>query len=415
MFRKKATLLLNFLKKHIEGPKQGSKQWKADREESVGGSDLDRLIQNEKSFIADKLGLVRKYNNIQMNMGNIFEDSLREFVEYMLGTQIYETTGIPSKQVKGKHYSPDGLGMVKLLVDKWDDIDYECYMYFLTLFEFKITFSREMKHGEVYSKYLPQILSGMSDLDIPDVCIYVETNLRLCNYEDLDNTPKCIEWLYKKPPNPLGLKPMKYGFLGFYTLDQNPQVPEDEDPFLQIMLNEWLSTTADIGNITDFAKSESEKYLNYLFQLVKLGIVKQWQSGSYYSAKEINGMKCKWLRNQRRRVKDQIPIMDSELAEFVKIPGIYRIGILGFKLFDLNMVTVEKEPDYTKKYETEITRAIANIKKIKQIACDNFEYRQQLLNEIYPSPLDYAKDEIGDIELDSSLDQMTELVLSSYS
>jgi hypothetical protein len=382
MFQVKSLKLEKFREIHGAGPAQGSAAWLAGREESIGGADLKNLMSNPKELIRDKLGLKPRFNNVQMSIGNVFEHVLRDTMTYILKSDIHETSSIPSALVPGKHYSPDGLAVVNLLCDRWNDIPYEFRMHFIALFEFKIVYSREIKHGQVFPAYVPQIMSGMSDLQIPELCIYCEGNLRMAEFEDLDNTPSCIRWLQPKP-NPHQLTPISYGFLGLYCDVKNPTVAED----YQLLLNSWLEESHDKHKLIDFAKLGDQKQLNALFQLIKSGDVKVWSSQRYYSSQRFLELKTNWLRRQRRYPPDQTVDMDTELIKFFREgpPTRARIGIIGFKLFDLNIVTVQKDPQYTLKYKELIVETVQNIKKIKATCGDDMDKRELMLEELYPT------------------------------
>jgi hypothetical protein len=396
--KEKLKILKEFLLKHIDGPAQGTQAWLDQR--GIGGSELDMLISDPARLIAQKVGLDKLPDMLAMKWGNILEDTLRDTMKYILKTNIWEATSVPSALVAGKTYSMDGMGLVRLLCDRWNDEPYEFHMFFLALFEFKCLYSRAPEYGKVFSKYIPQVLSGMSDLQIPELCIYVEGVFRLARFDQLDNSPDCETWL-QRDPNPRVLTPLSYGFLGFY-IESHQLLNKIEDDWERRMLENWVARET-----TDFAKLESPKLLNVLFKYVKAGIVNVWHSDRCYFSKRFAQLDCDWLRGQRIKVPNKIVDMDTELKsyyfKFIEPQKFYNLGVLGFKLFDINIVTVEKDPLYTKKYESNITIATDQIKQLKSIADIN-EKREayyQMFPEKRPPPED-----MPDVDDPSSIESL---------
>ena len=393
--KEKLKILKEFLLKHIDGPAQGTQAWLDER--GIGGSELDMLISDPARLIAQKVGLDKIPDMLAMKWGNILEDTLRDTMKYILKTNIWEATSVKSALVPGKTYSMDGMGLVRLLCDRWNDQPYEFHMFFLALFEFKCLYSRAPEYGKVFSKYIPQVLSGMSDLQIPELCIYVEGVFRLARFEQLDYTPDCETWL-QRDPNPRMFNPLSYGFLGFY-IESFSELQKIEDDWERRTIEDWVSRET-----TDFAKLESPKLLNVLFKYVKLHIIKVWKSDRCYFSKRFEELDCDWLRGQRLKVNNKIIDMDNQLKEyylnFIQPQQFYNLGILGFKLFDINIVTVEKDPFYTKKYEKNIISATNQIKQLKAIA-DIDQRREayyQMFPEKRPPPPDMPEDDPNSIE-----------------
>ena len=67
-------------------------------------------------------------------------------------------------------------------------------------------------------------------------------------------------------------------------------------------------------------------------------------------------------------------------------------GIIPWKLFDINLVTVEKEVGYTKKHEQLIHDTLAHIKQLNSI-----ENEEEKYNKFYQDTAGYVvKHELGD-------------------
>lgn len=366
MYKQKLIEIKEFLKDYKDQPKQGTEAWKEMR--GIGGSELNLLLKDERRLVGQKVGVVKNMgdNILSCNWGSVLENTLRNIVSLVYRTPIFEATSIPSAEVRGKTYSMDGMGVCRFYCDEWNDKDYNFFMYFLTLFEFKCPWSREIVQGEVYPDYIPQVLSGMCDLGLPEIALYIEGVFRISRFEELGNNPHVEDWLHVSSSskswlahsgNPRAQLPMCYGFLGFYM--EEALIP-DESGWL---LLDWISN----GNI-DFAKLESQGQLNLLFKWVRQGLVKTWGSEIVFQRREW--ARCRWFADQRIPIRDHHVDMDSEAVAFHRwcldgnrIP----LGIMGWKLLDINAVPVEKQTGYTKQYEHQITSALEKVSRLKAI------------------------------------------------
>lgn len=366
MYKIKLEAIERFLEPYKNQPRQGSEAWKAMR--GIGGSELNMLLKDEKRLVGQKVGLVRGMSDgiLSCNWGSVLEATLRDITSRVLCTPIFEATSIPSVEVRGKTYSMDGMGVVRYFCDEVNGRRYPCFMWLTTLFEYKCPFTREIRPGEIYADYIPQVLSGMSDLAIPEIALYVEGVFRISRFEELANTAHVEDWLHcsanprswlHRSGNPRGQLPMCYGFLAFYMRDA--VVPEDA----AFQVAEWIRH----GNV-DFAKLENPAALNTLLRCVRQGLIETWQSAITYQPREWR--RCDWFAAQRIPVHARHVDMDREAIRFQREcidRGHIPLGILGYKLLDLNVVPIEKEPGYTKKYEAEITGALARVQALKQI------------------------------------------------
>lgn len=338
-------------------PKQGSEAWIQSRTTSVGGSEFERMMKDLAGLVAFKAGLKNMPEMLAMLWGTMMEASLRNICAELFKTEIYESSSIPSVEVVGKTYSMDGMGVVSFLCDAWDDIPMRYRTSLITLFEFKCPYSRLIKQGQIYPAYIPQVKSGLCDLGIPEIALYVEGVFRLCRFEDLGSNSRYETILHKRdPPAFRQLLPMACGFIGFYMT--RAQVFEGEE-----FLLDWLTS----GQM-DFAKSDDSYDLHRLLKLVKSGEVEMWNSGNNIYQTEFD--RCPYFADQRVRIRDTKLDMDTELARFyrfVRERKCHPLGIVSYKLMDINVVPVEKEVGYTKKFEPQIHDCLAKIDQLRQI------------------------------------------------
>lgn len=357
----------NFIKQWSFLPEQGTKEWLAMR--GIGGSEMKLLLTNMAELVLRKITSTEMQSMLPMVWGTVLEPVIRKITEMIFKIDIYESGSIPSCQVKGKTYSMDGLGLTKLRFQKWNSTNKYFWTYVISLFEFKCPFSRVIKQSEIYPDYIPQVKSGLSDIDISQIGIYIEGVFRICNFEDLGYNRQIINWL--QPSN--GQKPISWGFIGFYVdnVDFISDYPEET-----YNIYNWLQN----GQI-DFAKTSKSNLLN-LFHWVKKKQIKTYISSMGFASEELK--RVEFFENQPLKVNTVMIDAEKELSifyQFTRKSSSMPLGVLSIKLVDLNIVLVEKEQNYTKKYEKEITEACSIIEKLNAI--EDINDRMEEYNKIF--------------------------------
>ena len=184
-----------FIAKYAHLPEQGSIEWLNGRKLSFGGSEIASLIgegygktkratpknteSQLKKLIAGKVGLDEFKGNLYTRWGNLFEHSTERFAELMFKTKLKFTGSLPGRFV-GQNYSPDGLGVVKMVIDGREQ-------YVIALFEFKAPFSK-IPIGTIPNHYIPQVKTGMISIDIADIAIFINNTYRKCSVSQFDLT-----------------------------------------------------------------------------------------------------------------------------------------------------------------------------------------------------------------------------------
>lgn len=392
----KQILLRDFVEKYKNLAVQGTKEWEELR--IIGGSDLHSLITNERSFVLSKCGLSSGFvKNLSMMWGTFNEDAARVITEDLFSTDIYESSCVPSVEVKDKTFSMDGMGVVALWCSRinsdnvYTEESKEFFkMYLLVLFEFKCPFTYKIKQNDIRKYYLPQVKSGLADLAIPDVALYIESVFRICEYSMLGNNKHFEKWLH--PGMRTNDNPMAWFFVGIYTTPQNLLKAGGNKHSYKSSLNS-VKHFIENGQV-DFALLHNTREIETIFNLVKIGILSTWISKRSYTD---SLQRCDFLKAQNISRTDTVD-MDDELSKFykhVRSVGSSPLGILGMKLFDMNIKPVEKEVGYTKSYEELITRAANNIRTLKAITDDRA--RSNKFYEMYQLPVytgfDYIEEE----------------------
>lgn len=183
-------VLKTFIESAAQGPAQKSQEWYAIKAKTIGGSEIATVLElnpykKRKVLIAEKLGIGYKFDgNIATRWGNIFEDATRVFIQKVLQMEeeIIELGSIEGP-IERQRYSPDGLGIVKLL-NANDEPEY-----YIILFEFKAPY-KSIPDGTIPSHYLPQVKTGLMSIPIADMAIFVNNVYRKCSLNNLDFTLK---------------------------------------------------------------------------------------------------------------------------------------------------------------------------------------------------------------------------------
>lgn len=176
----------DFINSAAGAPAQKSREWYAIKAKTIGGSEVATVLgmnpySTVKKLIADKVGIKEfAFNgNTACRWGNMFESVTRDFTQTVLSLDecIQETGSIPGV-VDRQRYSPDGVGVVKLL-----DAD-DKPAYYIVLFEFKSP-ARSIPDGKIPKHYLPQVKTGLLSIDICDTAIFVNNCYRKCALKNI--------------------------------------------------------------------------------------------------------------------------------------------------------------------------------------------------------------------------------------
>ena len=126
--------LKHFIDKFKYLPEQGSERWLNERKISIGGSELYSLKKDKKQIIRRKINLDTMVEALPMLWGTVLEDLTQFITSIICGCVILNAPGsIPSCEVDGKTYSPDGLGFMRFACSKVNDKDTKCHV-MLTLY-----------------------------------------------------------------------------------------------------------------------------------------------------------------------------------------------------------------------------------------------------------------------------------------
>ncbi len=200
-----------FIANNVNAPIQKSAGWYAIKQTTIGGSEVGTVLglnpfKKVHSLIAEKCGLPgTEFNgNTATRWGNLFESVTRDYTVLLLQMDKYKpkNTALGKNQVESQEsqesqeyipiretgsikgiiqrqrYSPDGLGVAKLLTGEGNKD------YFIVLFEFKSPL-RSVPDGKVPKQYKPQVLTGLLSIPIAETGLFVNNMYRKCLLKDL--------------------------------------------------------------------------------------------------------------------------------------------------------------------------------------------------------------------------------------
>lgn len=205
-FYKSATIE-KYIDEYKDLPAQRTAEWKKNREQKIGGSELHTFIKSRSidAFVKQKKENVFN-GNVHTAYGTLFEEEARKTLEYIFEAVVYELPGsIPhhKSEYSSFCYSGDGIAEVSTatllhlidegiicepqsagtLVHYIKSLDKERI---IVLFEIKCP-SRRVPDGDIPDAYVPQVNMGGEVITICDLVIFCDFLFRKCAFASLFN------------------------------------------------------------------------------------------------------------------------------------------------------------------------------------------------------------------------------------
>jgi hypothetical protein len=398
---KKQKELIAYLGKLKTAPEQRSKEWYAIKQTTIGGSEIATILEMNpfrslKMLIAEKVGIGGFEGNIATRWGTMFEHITKKWTELILKLdEDIQEAGSIEGVIQRQRYSPDGLSVVKL---KCADGTYD---YFIVLFEFKAPFS-SLPNGKIPHHYMPQVQTGLLNIPLTDIGIFINNCYRICPLEQLDFESDYNEEFhagdFKKRKS--GMKkytPLACGLICFY------QTKEEFDKLYDYMgyssdsdADNDIKIDIDIDNDLDFKKTAS------YFKDVDIDLLYNSHDdpidfgGITSSNKDMFERLLELYDNKRVRVM-YYPIIpnNEEISNlpFVELHGLERdlyqpsskklsamhlqkflslceekdwisIGYLPWKLFCSDIIAIDKDLEWQEKIEDKVNEAVKILDEI---------------------------------------------------
>lgn len=337
---------------------QKSAEWHLKRSRAIGGSEIKKALKVQGnreyySMLKEKAGFGSFFGNLFTMFGSIIEESSRRITELLFNTTIYEFTSLPGS-IPGTSYSPDGISVIEL----YDRT-------FIILWEYKSPFVRAPIRT-IPDEYRAQITSGLCHIRLADFGIFTNFAFRICELDDYNDTliwntdlqPKNPKYKLNAP-NVLGLGMLVFTHkeVGDYKpkLEKLVEYTERRASNPELLEEQLLMKgEEDYGKLTDQNKlmelfrgvepgevivHHLEPYL-FLDALKSRDYLQHILNISVESTPEIDQVKLahECLLNNMDCLRDKCGAMETI------------IGVLPFKLMDLDLIRVNRDPDYMRPF-----------------------------------------------------------------
>jgi hypothetical protein len=361
----------HFLETWKDLPLQGTKAWLKGRLTTIGGSELKNAVKDPARLMASKLGLLPRFNSPYMTWGNVMEDQCRLITEWLFNTTVYEAGSVPSCLMPRKTFSMDGICMVPFNLglnipnDEAEVIEFKTVgtKKLITIVEYKSPSRYIPIQNKIPPQYVDQINSGLSDVAIAEIGLFIEFAFRLAPISSLSkgNTEYNRDYHDFKKVDNLGDTPgdpLVWGIMGLYitTLDpEGDELPSDVDmDQVDKIIHKLVSMASK--KIMDLCS------LNYheivlLYKLMKSQYIKIWHFPLHTDNDALyNNVDYIRYHNVPLITASTTPIAwhFKQMTKHVKSLDGYSLGFFGWKTFKFNIVPVAKDPQYTAQYKPQI-------------------------------------------------------------
>ena len=269
VFIEKLNELRIFCEIHADKPKQGTKKWKEERnntnkEVTVGGSEMSTVLGENKynnidKLIQTKLGLLTFSGNDATRWGNFFEPVGQLLIEKLFDCVLYETGSLPGS-IPNTSYSPDGFSVIyaekiqKLIIEK--NIEQHTLPFDKAgtiLFEIKSPYSR-IPTNYIPDEYKAQPQSGLAYFKFIDIAYFINIVFRACTLKQFTGLGFVNTTTQQKIMITEDLAVSYKGIIGIYSESRDSTISYDE-------------------NIIDLVESGEFSKIIYFVSIGRFGVV----------------------------------------------------------------------------------------------------------------------------------------------
>lgn len=380
---------VNIIKEYIatigESPAQRSAEWYDIRKFTIGGSEVATVLglnpfESVKSLVAKKANLSSAFNgNTATRWGNLFESVTQQFTEKLLKMHVnIFVPGSVKGVVEGQRYSPDGIGVVRLLRD--DDVKDN----FIVLFEFKSPL-RSIPLGAIPKHYVPQVQTGLLSIHIAEFAIFVNCCYRKCTLENLTfNSIYDVNFHdgdVKKCKTITDEEPYAIGVCCFYqTIEQyeqavkacgyspSNQVSQDDQFDQHDQINYEYNKYNKYNDAEVLLRSEiidfgaSNALVDDLLRLIDCKKIHVKYLPMSFNSNRVNSMKF----TKTHKIKHETCVLDyiDLIGKFKEQCDIVPIGYMPWKLMKTDVLIENRIDNWLEKIKEPITETITIIKEI---------------------------------------------------
>jgi hypothetical protein len=385
-----------------DAPAQKSPEWYAIKQHTIGGSEIAAIIgkssfNNLSKLIASRIGINVFNGNICTRWGNLFEKLTQMWCETTMDIiDGIKELGSLEGALPGQRYSPDGIGVVRLL-----NINDKFILYKI-LFEFKAPYGT-LPNNKIPDMYIPQVQTGLMTIPLVDAAIFVNNCYRKCSLDDIDFTGVYDKLFhkpdYKKRIHGLGNEiPYACGVICFWQSEQNRKNAYDyfECPLesdIKSSENDFEYDISDVkilfDNNIDFGKSNIDIF-DRLLKLYDEGRVFAEYSPIIVNYDKANKMDFLDVHKFNKSQTDNSPketiktIIDNFNSE-CKIKNRCLVGYLPWKLMRSNIISEERDVEWKFKIEKPLENAIMILNKITNAEDPHAEYYKEFASGLMNS------------------------------
>jgi hypothetical protein len=358
---------------------QKSSEWVNIRKTTIGGSEISTVLglnpySKLRQLVAQKIGLSEFRGNIATRWGCLFEEMTRKWSQLACGCKndIIELGGIEGIHAR-QRYSPDGLGVVSLKCESSiripqrkelnnnnasennieaslaritaeNSTEVAIYRniitreYFIALFEYKSPMST-LPNGKIPKHYYPQIQTGLLNVKISEIGIFVNNTYRICAYADLRKDAT----YYNKS---IHSAKEKY--------DASSPVYAHSIILFFVKKGEYVP----IYDIIDYGTRDRDMLGKILYYYDRKSIIAYYAPISHISSEEVP-----YSRNQGVRF-NEFYINYNDIIETAKKNENRFIGYLPWKLLKSDILLVNPDKHWQEIIETPINNTLAIIDRI---------------------------------------------------
>ncbi len=386
----KIDILRDFVDKLPESAAQRSVEWYAGRRTTIGGSEVASVLGKNpystfKRVVAQKIGLDNFRGNIATMWGQFFEDHTKRILERATLDRIYEV-GTVEAFVKNHKFSPDGLTVIR-------GDSYESEQ--IVLVEIKSPY-RKLSHG-VPSYYMPQLQSGLANLDLCDHALFVNVIYRKCALTDFNTTAAHKELQGELPFTEVAAMGISWIVApaspddGISFVDHHDVLIREDDPEGSVRLARQLEQHVDFGKCgirgTTYLFNQliERKYTTYEGDLL---LFKEFMSSAAIDdPAQVSG----FFERQR-----------SACLEHCELNGLVLIGYLPWKAFSIEVVRVERDLEAIEEIRIHLVAGLNVLKLINESEDPEKKYNELFCSDTKFRLLDYST---SDSASDSTADR----------
>ncbi|VVB71022.1 Uncharacterised protein [uncultured archaeon] len=374
----------DFVNLYNNGMAQRDEKWMKLIQITFGGSEI-ASIQGDNhwcpkiNLVGMKCGIVQRDNpNLNTTWGQFFEDVSAIFINQYFLTEVKGDEMCITVH-DGHSNSPDGIIVIHRYKDekgRWElltkdtEIDDETQIiHEIAMLEFKNPPIRKLSIKQVPHHYFGQIQSGLSTVEIADFALFVDSTFCICKLDQLKYNDKFNHDLhhYAVHRDIIGKSPISIGFSIVYAKDKVKIKGELENVSVDGVILQ------DIGSLND---TEGLPIVD-LISKVQSKAVDVIHSKHYFTGEMEN------KKDEIRDVIGQVPV------------GHHPIAIVPWKLFDCNIIPVERDREFITQMFKDIDETIADIRKIKDAPDVGKAYEEYCDENREPvdevDKIDYAK------------------------